>query len=98
MLVKKDIVYCTIKDLVDGNCELGMTINGINLIDMMLDEALVILKDNSMVKGDAVVIPKGVVLNSREEHGGATEYVFDEGNIVVDLVFDGNEEEFINNR
>ena len=98
MLVKKDIVYCSIKDLVDGKCELGMTVSGMDLIDMMPDEALVVLKDNNQIKDGNVIIPKGVSLCYKEDNGGATEYVFDEGNIVVDLVFDGDEEKFINNR
>jgi len=98
MVVKKDIVYCTIKDLIEGNCELGMTVSGMDLIDMILDEALVILKDNNQIKDGNIIIPRGLPLSRKEEHGGATEYVFDEGNIVVDLVFDGDEEKFINNR
>jgi predicted O-methyltransferase YrrM len=93
--VIKDIIYGTVKDLKSGSFDLAFTIKGQDLINMDLDEGLKIMKDNGLVKDDNLIIPAGVELTNTQQYGGAIEYNFGNGFIVVDLAFDNDENEYI---
>lgn len=69
LFVKKDIAYYGINGLLEGETDIGITINGINLVNMEKEKAIEILNNYGLVKNanlqgfgkyqKCIVIPKG---------------------------------------
>ena len=90
----KDIIYGSVEDLKKGYYDLAITINGKDLINMPIDEGIKILNGNGLIKGDNIIIPKGLSVTTKQI-GGALECNFNNGYIIADLAFDGDIDEYI---
>ena len=93
--VIKNIIYCTVKDVKDNICDLAIDLNGQSLIDMNRNKALNLLKVNGLIEDGNIIIPKGFELTDHKLHGGAEEYIFNNGFLAIDMSFDGDEDEYI---
>lgn len=91
--VLKDINYFTLEELSNGSVDIAISVNGVDLIDMPMDKGLKILRDNNLIKNDTIIVPAGLELTSIEDFGATYEYNFGNGFIVLDLCFDGDDED-----
>jgi hypothetical protein len=91
--VLKDIEYFTLEELENGTVDMAVTVNGVDLIDMPIDEGIKILRDNNLIKNEAIIIPAGLELTSIEDFGATYEYNFGNGFIVLDLCFNNDDED-----
>ncbi|MFA6199255.1 MAG: hypothetical protein WC679_02450 [Bacteroidales bacterium] len=84
-VLKTDIIYSDLKLVLDGEYEIAIEINGIDLIDLPVDQAIDILNANGLIKEQLILIPAGSILDSEEYFGGACEYSFNNGLIKADM-------------
>jgi hypothetical protein len=94
-ILKKDLNYQNIND---KSGDIGIILNGINLINMKRDQAAKFLRVYNLINEDGdIIIPKGVKLIDKNQCGGAEEYKFVlkiEGRIALielDLAIDDKE-------
>lgn len=96
-VLKNDLLYVNLNQVVDGSTDIGINLNGVELINEELKGAVKLLSDGGMIKGDGdIIIPKGATFVKKEEFGGATEYTFTfNGNTaLVDLFLEDEDELF----
>ena len=89
MKTKKDIIYCTVKEAKVGTCDIGIWVDGNELVDMDFNEAFDILQKYNMIKkidgDDCIIIPAGLKFKSDPK---SSEYMFGDEFIFVDLALD----------
>jgi hypothetical protein len=71
-----------------------MIVDGHDLICADPVDAIEILQHHNLIKGDDIVIPAGTEVTNIQQFGGATCYEFNNGDVIVDLAFD-DEDEYI---
>jgi len=83
-ILKKDLNYQNIND---KSGDIGIMLNGINLINMERDQAAKFLRVYNLInKNGDIIIPKGAELIGKNQYGGAAEYKFmikDEKKVVL---------------
>lgn len=94
-ILKKEVFYQNIND---KSGDIGIILNGINLINIKRDQAAKFLRVYNLINEDGdIIIPKGVKLIDKNQYGGAEEYKFmikDEKRVVLielDLAIDDKE-------
>lgn len=90
--VIQEIIYCEVEELRDGSCDAALSIDGVDLIDESTEDVIKVLEENNLIKDGKIIIPIGLELTEKKEFGGATEYNFDNGHIVINLCFDCEKE------
>ena len=98
--LKKDLFYYNIND---KSGDIGITLNGINLVNMRRDQAAKFLRVYNLINEDGnIIIPKGAELIGKVQHGGAIEYIFiikiDKRTVLIELDLVIDDEEYFENK
>ncbi len=93
MKLLKDIVYGKIEYVKAGHYDINIVINGEDLADMNVDDAINILEKNNLINNEHIVIPKGLELTSKKNINQITELNFNNGAMIVNMVIDSDDDE-----